>query len=63
MDPQELARRLEQGRTEIQEIPWYDYLIVNKDLHLALEQLRAVVTAARCRAPRVWPGLEALFKF
>jgi len=61
MDPQELARRLEQGRTEIKEIPWYDYLIVNKDLHLALEQLRAVVTAARCRAARTWPGLEAIF--
>jgi guanylate kinase len=61
MDPQELARRLEQGRTEIQEIPWYDYLIVNKDLHLALEQLRAVVTAARCRAARTWPELEPAF--
>ena len=61
MDPQELARRLEQGRTEIQEIPWYDYLIVNKDLHLALEQLRAVVTAARCRAARRWPELEPIF--
>ncbi|RJR44592.1 MAG: guanylate kinase [Deltaproteobacteria bacterium] len=61
MDPRELARRLEQGRTEIKEIPWYDYLIVNQDLHLALEQLRAVVTASRCRAARTWAGLEALF--
>ncbi len=61
MDPQELARRLEQGRTEIKEIPWYDYLIVNKDLHLALEQLRAVVTASRCRAARTWPELEPVF--
>jgi guanylate kinase len=61
LDPRELARRLEQGRTEVKEIPWYDYLIVNKDLQMALEQLRAVVTAARCRAARTWPGLEPLF--
>ncbi|MBI4644314.1 MAG: guanylate kinase [Deltaproteobacteria bacterium] len=61
LGPEELARRLEQGRAELQEIPWYDYLVVNNDLHLALEQLRAIVTAARCRAARVWPGLEPLF--
>lgn len=61
MDPQELARRLEQGRTEIKEIFWYDYMIVNKDLQIALDQLRAVVTAARCRAARVWPELEPAF--
>lgn len=61
LDPQELARRLEQGRAELKEIPWYDYLVVNNDLHLALDQLRAIVTAARCRAPRTWPGLEPLF--
>ena len=61
MDPEELARRLEQGQDEIQEIPWYDYLIVNADLHLALEQLKAIVTAARCRAQHVWPGMKGLF--
>jgi guanylate kinase len=61
LNPQELTRRLEQGRTEINEIPWYDYLIVNQDLQLALEQLRAVVTAARCRAGRTWPGLKPRF--
>jgi guanylate kinase len=62
LDPQELARRLEQGRAELKEIPWYDYLVVNADLSLAREQLRAIVTAARCRAGRVWPSLEALFQ-
>ena len=59
--PAELARRLEQGRTELKEIPGYDYLVVNNDLPLALDQLRAIVTAARCRAARTWPGLEHLF--
>ena len=61
LEPEELARRLEQGREELKEIPWYDYLIVNNDIPQTLEQLRAIVTAARCRAARVWPELEPLF--
>jgi guanylate kinase len=61
LEPGELARRLEQGRAELQEIPWYDFLVVNADIEVALEQLRAIVTASRCRAPRVWPTLEPLF--
>ncbi len=62
LEPGELARRLEQGRAELQEIPWYDFLVINADIPRALEQLQAIVTAARCRAARVWPGLESLFR-
>ena len=58
----ELARRLEQGRAELQEIPWYDFLVVNAEIPAALEQLRAIVTASRCRAARAWPPLEPLFR-
>jgi guanylate kinase len=62
LEPGELARRLEQGRAELQEIPWYDFLVVNADIPVALEQLQAIVTASRCRAARVWPPLEPLFR-
>ena len=61
MEPEELARRLEQGRAEVKEIRWYDYLVINAEIPRALEQLRAIVVAARCRASRVWPRLEPLF--
>lgn len=61
MEPEELARRLEQGRAELREIRWYDYLVINAEIPRALEQLRAIVFAARCRASRVWPRLEPLF--
>jgi guanylate kinase len=60
--PQELARRLEQGREELKEAHWYDYLVINQDLPQTLEQLRAIVTAARCRASRVWPRVRQLFR-
>jgi len=62
LEPEELARRLAQGREELKEAHWYDYLVVNKDLPLALEQLRAIVKASRCRTSRVWPRLEHLFQ-
>ena len=55
--PEELARRLENGRAELKEAPWYDYLVLNDDRAAALAQLQAIVTAARCRTSQVWPEL------
>jgi guanylate kinase len=62
LEPRELARRLEQGRAELQEAHWYDFLVINADIPPALEQLKAIVTAARCRASRVWPRLQQLYQ-
>jgi guanylate kinase len=61
MDPEEFSRRLEQGRAELREIRWYDYLVLNAEISVAVEQLRAIVVAARCRSSRLWPRLEPLF--
>lgn len=61
MDPAEMARRLEQGRREVQEAAWYDYLVINDDLPTALFHLQAIVTAVRCRTSQLWPQLAARF--
>ena len=61
MDPAELARRLAQGRTEVQEVSWYDYLIINDDLDTAVTQLKTVVAASRCHTSRLWPALAPHF--
>ena len=61
MDDSERHRRLEQGRREVQEVPWYDYLVINDDLNTAVAQLQAIVTASRCRTTRLWPGLAPNF--
>jgi guanylate kinase len=61
MEPAEMARRLEQGRREVKEASWYDFLVINDDLDTALEQLRAIVTAVRCRTSRLWPALASHF--
>jgi guanylate kinase len=61
MDEAEMHRRLEQGRDEVKEASWYDYLVINDDLETAVEQLRAITTAARCRTSRLWPTLAPQF--
>jgi guanylate kinase len=57
LDPEELARRLENGRAELKEAHWYDYLVINNDKAAALVQLQAIVAAARCRTTQLWPQL------
>jgi guanylate kinase len=61
LPPEELARRLENGRAELREAHWYDYMVVNDDLATALSHLQAIVTAARCRTARLWPRLAPRF--
>ncbi len=43
LDPEELARRLANGRAELKEAHWYDYLVINDDRATALSQLQAIV--------------------
>jgi guanylate kinase len=61
LSPAELNHRLEQGRTEIEEVHWYDYVVLNDDLSQAYAQLQAIVAAARCRTDVLWPQLALRF--
>jgi guanylate kinase len=61
LSAEELARRLAQGRSEVGEAHWYDYLVVNDDLEDALADLQAIIRAQRCRTSRVWPHLASRF--
>jgi guanylate kinase len=54
----ELRQRLDRVRQEVQELAWYDYLIINDDLSEATKQLQAIVTAARCRTSHLWPSIK-----
>lgn len=57
----DIARRLRRAREEV--VLWreYHYLIVNRDLKEAMEQLTAIILAERCRTARLalqFPDLE-----
>jgi guanylate kinase len=60
--PEELNRRLANGRAELNEVAWYDYLVVNDDIPTALANLKAVVQAARCRTSQLWPHLAPRYR-
>jgi len=62
LQPGELARRLKQGRVELAEVHRYDFVVVNDELDVALDQLRAIVTACRCRTSLLWPQLQPRFR-
>jgi len=51
--PQEIARRLQRAREEMATWREYDYLIVNRDLKDAVDQLATVIQAERCRVSRL----------
>jgi guanylate kinase len=58
---QDIARRLARAREEIALWKQYDYLIVNRDVKEAMDQLMAVIQAERCRTTRLgvtFPDLE-----
>ena len=58
---QDIARRLTRAREEIALWKQYDYLIVNRDVKEAMDQLMAVIQAERCRTTRLgvtFPDLE-----
>jgi guanylate kinase len=61
-DPEsEIARRLDRARHEVALWRRYDYLIVNRDVKEAMEQLESIIQAERCRVARLaltFPDLE-----
>lgn len=46
------AERLRLGKEELKCAYDYDYIVVNDDLHKAVEELVAIITAERCRVKR-----------
>lgn len=56
-----IARRTANARQEVRQATWYDYLVINDDFTLALEQLRAVIVSEGIRTPRVLPTVAGAF--
>ncbi len=57
-----IARRLAGSRTELQHYAQSDYVIINDDLDVAYDELRAVVVAERARRWRRAAAAEALLR-
>jgi len=48
-DPETIARRLENAKNEINQSHFFDYWLVNDDLHQAYSELRSIVVAEKLR--------------
>jgi guanylate kinase len=48
-----IQRRFEQAKSELKEISWYDYVIFNKDLKKAINQLISIYVAEKCKRIRM----------
>ena len=55
--PETIRLRLENARKEMQDAGLYDYLIVNDTVEQAVDTLRAIIVAQRCRMRRNRDGL------
>jgi guanylate kinase len=51
-DPAVIESRLAEARGEMRHHLEFDYLVINDDFKTALEELKAIVVAERCRQPR-----------
>jgi guanylate kinase len=47
--PEMIQLRLTSARADIEEAHWYHYLIVNEEIEDAIEKLKAIIIAERCR--------------
>ncbi|MEJ2202254.1 MAG: guanylate kinase [Desulfuromonadaceae bacterium] len=56
-----IARRIANAKGEIRQAVHYDYLVVNDDFAVALEQLKAIVVAEHCRTPHMLAAVSAEF--
>jgi len=53
----EIKKRMRRAQEEIRDYKMYDYIVVNRDFDQALNELRSIVTAERCRtrlADSIW---------
>ncbi len=48
-------RRLLEAKEEIAKATFYDYIVINDDFEEAIERLKSIIIAERCKKERVWP--------
>lgn len=59
--PDVIERRIGNARGEIREAAWYDYQVINEEFPIALEQLKSIIIAERCRTSRLISMIAEMF--
>jgi guanylate kinase len=61
--PEKVAARMTAARRELQDAPWYDFIVVNDVLEEAVVNLVAIIRALRCRRDAQLDMLKAIIDF
>ena len=59
---EQIHRRLAVARSEVGEFEQYEYVVVNDEIHAAVERLRAIVLAERARVKSMRPTAEGIIQ-
>ena len=57
-----IDKRLHNARTEIQQWPNFDYIVINDDLQGAFADMQAILRAERKKRERIADGVQAFVK-
>ena len=58
--PEAIQKRFAQAASELGEVLWYDYAVMNEDLDTAVGQLIAIYRAEKCRTSRLLGAINHL---
>jgi len=61
-DESTIAMRLKNAITEIQQAITYDFIIINNELEVAVEDLKAVIRSKRCATRRVLSNIPVILQ-
>ncbi|HET6488154.1 MAG TPA: guanylate kinase [Syntrophales bacterium] len=56
-----IRRRFDNALAEIREIVWYDYVVLNDELDAAIDSLRSIYVAEKCRRERMMVKIKPFF--
>jgi len=57
-----IQNRFDNAESELKEISWYDYIIFNKDLETAVNQLISIYVAQKCKRSRLQDEIKEFIK-
>jgi len=58
--PEAIQKRFAQAASELGEVLWYDYAVINEDLDTAVGQLIAIYRAEKCKTSRLLGAINHL---
>ena len=60
-DEKVIENRLEKAHKELRACIWYDYIVVNEDIHQSVGEVESIIISERCRRENRLPMVKEIF--